>query len=306
MYQGSVMKKESANLAIVSNNTFEASKAVNLHHYDISSALQTTLEFDELIQIFSNKIQSLIPHNGFSYENDEFGLAIKKGIFTKHSCTYALKVENMQLGSLKIMRHQRFDDEEIKLFESLLCCLIYPLKNATLFNQALQMAHTDPLTKTKNRAAFKDTLQREIKLALRNSTHLSIIFFDIDHFKAVNDIYGHECGDIALTSAANCIKNAVRGSDIVFRYGGEEFVILLSDTDIVGAKIMADRIRKNVENHTIAYGMEILKLTASLGISSLRGNDDCDSIIKRADNAMYRAKKNGRNQTQVELAASVV
>lgn len=299
------MKKESANLAIVSNNTFEASKAVNLHHYDISSALQTTLEFNELIQIFSTKIQPLIPHNGFIYENDEFGLEIKNGILTKHSCTYALKVEDMQLGSLKIMRRQRFDDEEIKLLESLLCALIYPLKNATLFNQALKMAYTDPLTKTNNRAVFKDTLQREIKLAHRNSSHLSIIFFDIDHFKDVNDNYGHECGDIALTAAANCIKDAVRGSDIVFRYGGEEFVILLSDTDIDGAKVMAERIRKNVENHTIAYGMEILKLTASLGVSTLRGNDDCDSVINRADNAMYRAKENGRNQTQIELLASV-
>ena len=300
------MKKESANLAIVSNNTFEASKAVNLHHYDISSALQTTLEFDELIQIFSNKIQSLIPHNGFVYDNDEFALEIKNGIFTKHSCTYALKVEDMQLGSLKIMRRQRFGDEEIKLLESLLCSLIYPLKNATLYNQALKMAHTDPLTKTKNRAAFKDTLQREIKLAHRNSSHLSVIFFDIDHFKDVNDNYGHECGDIAITSAANCIKNTVRGSDIVFRYGGEEFVILLSDTHINGAKVMAERIRKNVENHTMAYGMEIIKLTASLGVSTLRVNDDCESIIKRADNAMYRAKEKGRNQIHVELAAAVV
>jgi len=299
------MKKESANLAIVSNNTFEASKAVNLHHYDISSALQTTLEFDELIQIFSNRIQNLIPHNGFIYDNDEFELEIKKGIFTKHSCTYALKVEDMQLGSLKIMRRQRFDDDEIKLLESLLCSLIYPLKNATLFNQALKMAYTDPLTKTNNRASFKDTLQREIKLAHRNSSQLSIIFFDLDHFKNVNDNFGHECGDIALTSAANCIKDAVRGSDIVFRYGGEEFVILLNDTDTNGAKVIADRIRKNIENHTISYGMEIIKLTASLGISTLRESDDCDSVIQRADNAMYHAKESGRNQTQVEPALSI-
>jgi len=298
------MKKESANLAIVSNNTFEASKAVNLHHYDISSALQTTLEFDELIQIFSNKIQTLIPHNGFVYDNAEFGLKIRNGITTRHSCTYALKVEDMQLGSLKIMRRQRFDDEEIKLLESLLCSLIYPLKNATLFNQALKMAYTDPLTKTHNRASFRDTLQREIKLAHRNSSHLSIIFFDIDHFKDVNDNYGHECGDIALTSAANCIKDAVRGSDIIFRYGGEEFVILLSDTNIAGAQVIAERIRKNVENHTIAYGMEIIKLTASLGISTLRADDDSDSIIQRADNAMYHAKEKGRNQIRVELATS--
>jgi len=297
------MKKKSATLGIVSNNTFEASKAVNLHHYDISSALQTTLEFDELISIFSKKIKTLIPHNGFAYENNEFNLNISQGIVTKHSCTYALKVEDMQLGSLKIMRRQQFENEEIKLLESLLCSLIYPLKNATLFNQALKMAYTDPLTKTNNRMAFSDSLQREIKLSHRNVRHLSIIFFDIDHFKQINDSYGHECGDIVLASAANSIKEAVRGSDIVYRYGGEEFVIILSDTTLDGATVMAERIRSKIENHTIAYGMDIIKLTASLGVSTLRGNDTAESLIKRADNAMYLAKDKGRNQIQVESVA---
>jgi len=297
------MKKDSANLAIVSNNTFEASKAVNLQHYDISSALQTTMEFTELINIFSNKIKNLIPHNGFVYENDAFNLKINQGIVTKHSCTYALKVEETKLGSLKIMRRQRFEDKEIKLLESLLCSLIYPLRNATLYNQALKMAYTDLLTKTSNRAAFNDSLQREIQLSQRNSRRLSVIFFDIDHFKDVNDTYGHECGDLVLASAANCIKETVRGSDMVFRYGGEEFVILLSDTSLDGAEAMAERIRSNIENHTIAYGMDVLKLTASLGVSTLRGNDTLDTFIRRADNAMYCAKEKGRNQTQVELAA---
>jgi diguanylate cyclase (GGDEF)-like protein len=300
------MKKKSANLAVVSNNTFEASKAVNLHHYDISSALQTTLEFNELIDIFSSQIKSLIPHNGFVYENKAFDLNISSGIVTKNSCSYALKVENMQLGSLKIMRRQRFADEEMKLLETLLCSLIYPLKNATLYNQALKMAFTDPLTKTNNRTAFSDSLQREINLSLRNSRDLSLVFFDIDHFKQVNDTYGHECGDMVLASAASCIKESLRGSDIVFRYGGEEFVILLSDTDLAGAKIISERIRMKIENHTMAYGMNTLKLTASLGISTLRKNDTPESLTKRADEAMYLAKEKGRNQIQTESVAQLV
>ncbi|NOR70306.1 MAG: diguanylate cyclase [Methylomarinum sp.] len=300
------MKKKPGNLAVVSNNTFEATKATNLHHYDISSALQTTLEFDELIKIFSNKVSNLVPHNSFIYNNEAFDLQISQGIVTQHSCTYALKVEHLSLGSLTIMRRQKFNDDEIKLLETLLCSLIYPLKNATLYKQALKMAYTDPLTQTNNRTAFDNSLSREIQLANRNSRPLSIIFFDIDHFKNINDTYGHECGDIALSTAANCIKEALRDSDIVFRYGGEEFVILLSDTDLNGAKVIAERIRQQIENHRLAYNMEILKLTASLGISSLRGNDNKDSFIKRADNAMYRAKDNGRNQVQFELPAQLV
>lgn len=95
---------------------------------------------------------------------------------------------------------------------------------------------------------------------------------------------------------ANWIKDSVRGSDIVFRYGGEEFVILLADTQLEGAAVIAERVRNGIESHALAYGMAVLNITASLGVSSLMANDSMDSLIKRADNAMYNAKKQGRNR----------
>jgi diguanylate cyclase (GGDEF)-like protein len=290
------MVKKSANLAVISNNTFEATKAVNLHNYDISSALQTTLEFNELIAIFSSKIANKIPHSAYVYTNAEFGLEVKSGVFTRHSCNYALKVEQQQLGELKLMSNHKFSEADLQLLEALLCCLIYPLKNATLFHQALKMAYTDPLTQTNNRASFNDSIRREISLAARNDKSLSLIFFDIDHFKAINDNYGHECGDITLASSAKWIKENLRDSDMIFRYGGEEFVILLSDTDANGAEMLAERIRASIEHHTIAYGMETIKITASLGVSTLQDDDTIESFVKHADEAMYTAKNNGRNQ----------
>ncbi|MCK9619474.1 MAG: GGDEF domain-containing protein [Methylobacter sp.] len=293
------MNRKSANLAIISNNTFEATKAVNLHNYDISSALQTTLEFNELIAIFSTKIANKIPHSAFIYTNTEFDLEVKSGVFTRHSCNYALKVEQQQLGELKLMRNHRFSDSDLRLLETLLCCLIYPLKNATLFHQALKKAYTDPLTQTHNRTSFDDSIKREMSLAIRNTQSLSLIFLDIDHFKAINDTYGHECGDTTLVLSAKWIKESLRDSDIVFRYGGEEFVMLLSGTDASGAELLAERIRASIENHTIAYGMEILKITASLGVSTLRENDTLKSFVQRADKAMYIAKNKGRNQVVV-------
>lgn len=290
------MKEKAADLAIVSNKSFEASTAVNLHHYDISSALQTSLEFIELITIFCNKIQATIPHNSAEYTNGEFDLTFARGVIGRHSCTYALKVEDQQLGELKLTRSQRFSKEELRMLESLLCCLIYPLKNATLFQQALKMAYTDPLTKTHNRTAFNDTLMREMKRANRCQQHLSLIFVDVDHFKSINDQYGHNCGDLALTSVASRIKDSVRASDIVFRFGGEEFVVLLVDTHMDDANIIAERIRVGIESHTLAYGMDVLNMTASLGVSTLQENDTIDGIVKRADTAMYQAKTLGRNQ----------
>jgi len=293
------MNRKSANLAIISNNTFEATKAVNLDNYDISSALQTTLEFNELITIFSNKIANKVPHSAFVYKNPEFKLEVKSGVFTRHSCNYALKVEQQQLGELKLMRNHRFSNAELQLLETLLCCLIYPLRNATLFHQAIKKAYTDPLTQTQNRTSFDDSIRREISLAARNAKSLSLIFLDIDHFKTINDTYGHECGDTTLFLGAKWIKENLRDSDIVFRYGGEEFVILLSGTNANGAELLAERIRTSIENHTIAYGMEILKITASLGVSTLRNNDTVESLVQRADKAMYIAKKKGRNQVVV-------
>jgi len=295
------MNRKSANLAIISNNTFEATKAVNLHNYDISSALQTTLEFNELIAIFSSKIAHKIPHSAFVYNNPEFDLEVKSGVFTRHSCNYALKVEQQQLGELKLMRNHRFSDADLQQLETLLCCLIYPLKNATLFHQALKKAYTDPLTQTHNRASFDDSIKREMSLAVRNAKSLSLIFLDIDHFKTINDAYGHECGDATLVLGVKWIKENLRDSDIVFRYGGEEFVILLNGTDANGAELLAERIRASIESHTIAFDMETLKITASLGVSTLRDNDTLESFVQRADKAMYTAKNRGRNQVVVAI-----
>jgi len=257
--------------------------------------LQTSLQFNELVAIFSKKIEHLLPHSAYVYSNPEFGLEIKHGVFTQHYCNYALKVENQQLGELKLTRHYRFSEGDLKLLESLLCCLIYPLKNATLYHQALKMAYTDPLTQTNNRASFDDSVKREMSLATRGDKPLSVIFLDIDHFKSINDHYGHACGDVALASVAKWIKENLRSSDLVFRFGGEEFVILLSDTDRDGAKLLAERIRASIEQHTLAYDMNVIKITASLGVSSLQVGDNLDSFVNRADEAMYQAKRNGRN-----------
>jgi diguanylate cyclase (GGDEF)-like protein len=290
------MSTKSANLAIVINNTLESRTPLDLHHYDISSALQTTLEFNELVVIFCNKIQSVIPHSGFEYTNELFNLNIKNGIVTRHACTYTLKIEEQELGELKLMRGQKFAQHELKQLETLLCCLIYPLRNATLFRQAVQMAYTDPLTKVNNRAAFNDTINREFNLAKRTGRNLSMIFLDIDHFKRLNDDHGHECGYMALAAVAGWIKNALRGTDIVFRYGGEEFVIVLGDTDLSGATLIAERVRSEINSHALAYGMKVLNITASLGVSTVVEGDTVATFIQRADQAMYSAKRNGRNQ----------
>jgi hypothetical protein len=164
------MTKISPTLTIIGNNTFETEKVGNLIRYDITSALHKTLEFTKLIPTFSSKIQRHFPHSAFVYKNAEFGLEIKNGVFTRHSCTYALRFEEQQLGKLKLMRNHPFDNAEIELLETLLCCLSYPLKNATLYHQALKMNYIDPLAQTNNRAVFDEPVNWETYLGVNTST----------------------------------------------------------------------------------------------------------------------------------------
>lgn len=148
------MNTKETKLTVISNKTFEATKDVNLNYHDISSALHTTLEFNKLIAIFSNKIISMVPHSAYAYINFEMEQGIKKGVFTKHSCSYALRFDSQQLGELSFMRNEMFENAELELLENLLCCLIYPLKNAILYHKALKMAHTeltDSLIQVNNR-----------------------------------------------------------------------------------------------------------------------------------------------------------
>ena len=293
------MIDKTTELIVVSNKNLQSAANVDFYHHDISSALQTTLEFEELIAIFCTKIQQMIPHKGIEYHNPEFDLNFKRGVSAAYSCRYALQVEDQQLGELILLREHSFSGKELQILARLLCCLIYPLRNATLFHQALKMAYTDTLTKTSNRAAFYDCLQREIKRVKRSVQPLSLVFVDLDDFKAINDTYGHECGDMVLAAVANWLTVSVRGSDAVFRYGGEEFVVILCDTDADGARVIAERIRKDIAAHTMAYDRHLLSITASVGVSTLMAQEHADSLVKRADAAMYRAKKLGRNQVCV-------
>lgn len=295
------MNQKSTVLAVTSTNTFESAKAADLDHFDISSALQTTLDFTKLISIFSRKIVNLVPHTAYAYTHSEFGLEIKNGVFTRNSYTYLLKLEEQILGKLTFMNNRKFSQEEIKLLETLLCFLVYPLKNATLYQHALKMAYTDPLTQANTRTSFDDSVKREMSLAIRAGKNLSVVFLDIDHFKFFNDHYGHQCGDFVLASVAKCIRDNLRSSDMLFRTGGEEFVILLSGTNIEGAKLLAERIRISVENHTLAIDMNTIKVTLSLGVSALCKEDTAETFIKRADAAMYLAKKYGRNRVMVAV-----
>jgi two-component system cell cycle response regulator len=161
--------------------------------------------------------------------------------------------------------------------------------------QAEKMAETDPLTNIYNRRKFSRLLDQEIQRVERYDRFLSIVILDIDHFKRVNDTYGHDTGDYVLRRITELIKENIRVTDILARYGGEEFVVILPETSVKGAIRQMERMRKTIEKTSFDG---VGNLTISAGITSYMGGDSCKSMITRADKALYVAKEEGRNKVR--------
>jgi diguanylate cyclase (GGDEF)-like protein len=262
----------------------------------LSGILQTTLEINELMALFAKEIRQIVEYNGLTYNFPSLKIDISLGDQPQHSCSYQLLVAGDHLGDLQFYRTHRFDNEELEIIENLLAALLYPLRNTLLYQRAIESASTDPLTGVRNRISMESAIRREIGLARRHKTPLSMILFDIDHFKSINDTLGHLSGDQAIKKVARCAEESIRESDLVFRYGGEEFLVLLSGTDLKGAELLAERIRTNVESLR-PFEKNDRRVTVSLGVASLQESDEVDSMIQRMDEALYRAKELGRNRT---------
>lgn len=158
-----------------------------------------------------------------------------------------------------------------------------------------QAANTDPLTGLHNRRAMDQHLG-----ALwdgQDGTPLSVLMLDIDHFKRINDTYGHACGDLVIRGVAEALHHCLRAEDRAFRYGGEEFLVLLPNTPLEGAMSVAESIRCRIEQlHMAHHDGGLMHCTVSLGVASRHAQEDCHSLFQRADRALYQAKQHGRNR----------
>jgi|GEM_PF-5819293 len=162
-----------------------------------------------------------------------------------------------------------------------------------LENKLTQLASTDPLTGLCNRRRLEESLAVEIARVTRHSSPMALIMFDIDHFKSINDLFGHDVGDDVLKDIAKVIQLNIRKTDIFARWGGEEFIILTPETTEENVEILAEKLRYAIENYDFGLPQ---KITASFGVTQYIGGETSEQIIKRADKAMYQAKENGRNR----------
>lgn len=188
------------------------------------------------------------------------------------------------------------------------CLIVYDVTDIATNKKGMQSANqelerlsrTDRLTQLNNRGFWEECLVREYTRYQRYQTSSSLVMFDIDHFKKVNDTYGHQAGDEVIRSVSKCLRDNLRKTDIAGRYGGEEFGVILGNTGAGDALVFCERMRKEIEAMTVTHEGVDIRFTISLGISEIRPDTASEKAwLEEADQALYQSKHKGRNQTNI-------
>jgi two-component system cell cycle response regulator len=216
----------------------------------------------------------------------------------------------MDLGStngtfcngLKVDKRQLIDGDKILVGSTTILKFTYNDNLDEMFQkQMYESALRDGLTKAFNKKYFTDRLESEFTFSARHASPLALVLFDIDHFKKVNDTYGHQAGDHVLSEISKLLSGALRAEDVFARYGGEEFAVICRGNDEKQAQVVGERLRKAVEAHKFVYDGQHIPVTISVGISVLPDPavKDANDIVSLADQALYKSKNAGRNRVTV-------
>ena len=209
---------------------------------------------------------------------------------------FPMIVAGRPIGVLGVESEPPLTEHQRSVLTAAAALLAVSLKNAELFHEVHENSVRDSLTGCFNRKHAMEVMDGELRRARRSQLPLSLLMFDLDHFKGINDRHGHLCGDAVLASIGVRMNAVLRGSDLKCRFGGEEFFVLLPDTPLVGARRVAETLRREIEEHPIRWNEEAITVTASVGVTAVApGEVDTKAIIGRADAALYRAKDSGRN-----------
>ena len=203
------------------------------------------------------------------------------------------------LNGEKVATHALRDGDKIQVGSTtILKFTFHDSLDENFQRQMYESALRDGLTKAFNKKYFLERLESEFAYALRHNSQLSLVMFDIDFFKKINDTHGHLAGDYALVSLSNLITATIRKEDVFARYGGEEFAVICRGVDLTGAQQFGERIRQKVETLETKYNEIDLKMTVSVGVAAVTdvGTRDMLELIGQADDALYQAKRQGRNR----------
>lgn len=265
-----------------------------------SQALARSLDLSAIKAVAVDGVPALVPGRGLwvasralSLEEPEAGDVA--------TLRFPLTVAGAPVGVIGVPPGPPLSGQQRSVLVAAAALLAVSIKNAELFHEVHEHSVRDSLTGCHRRKHALEVMDAELKRARRSKMPLSLIMFDLDHFKAINDGHGHLCGDAVLAAVGQRMNAVLRGSDVKCRYGGEEFLVLLPDTPLAGARHVADTLRRELEQHPLEWKGKTIGITASFGVTAIvPAEDSTTAVIDRADAALYRAKAEGRNCIRVD------
>ena len=285
---------------------------------DFARELHATLESDRLRLLIARRLPALLGIQDF-WIMARFGntqqiivpsLASTDPITMvgdepRHWATYPMKAGGETIGVLgTALRPGGFSEQEHRMFKLVTELVAQSLATATAFEAMREASVVDALTGCATRAEGTRRLEAELSRAQRSGTSVAVLMLDLDHFKSINDTFGHKTGDAALTAVADTMLTSLRASDVRSRWGGEEFLLVLPDSNVDRAQRAAENLRRRIASTAVAAADQIVHVTASIGLTLSEGGEtDPQKLVSRADMALYEAKRLGRNRTSVVLAS---
>ena len=251
--------------------------------------LQTTLDVKNLINIFAIEVAKYLDFTGIYFKHVDVSATARGSRQAKAERQFELKINDQFLGIITYAVNTPISISDDKVLTELHQLLINPLNNAVKYHQAMQLAMQDSLTLLGNRRSFDEQIKRSMAQANRRQASVGLIFCDLNKFKAVNDSFGHAMGDNVLIHFAKALRQSVRDTDYVFRFGGDEFAIIVTDATKPSLTVIEQRIY-----HTMSQDILLAKyhVTCSLGLAFMNRADDVSSFFLRADQALYSQKMN--------------
>lgn len=249
--------------------------------------LQVTLDLEKLLDIFAMEAAKYVDFSGLYFKHGSINKAIRGSRTAREERRFELKINNEFIGLLTYAINSPISMANSKILKQLHQYLLYPLRNAIMYQQAMQLAMQDGLTGLGNRRYFDEQLRRAMHHAYRQHSNVGLVVCDLNKFKAINDNYGHPIGDEVLIHFAGALRTSIRDSDSLFRFGGDEFAVLVENANDQSLHIIESRINQSAANDALLAKYQV---SCSIGASCMNRADNEQSLFERADQALYHKK----------------
>jgi len=265
-------------------------------HSSFLEQMQTTLDLSKLLDIIAMEAARYVNFCGLYFKSQNVSKTLRGSRKGKNERHFELKINDEFIGTLSYSINSPISMNHYKDLQRIHHIILYPLKNALQYHQALQLAMHDGLTGLGNRRYFDEQLKRAMHNASRHHAQVGLVLGDLNKFKAVNDTYGHNTGDQVLIQFANILRCCIRDSDSIFRFGGDEFAIIVENASEYALDIIQNRINEALKSNILLAKHQV---SCSLGTTFMNRADNEHSLFERADQALYRQKMNMSKQLTI-------